>query len=106
MAALELRPGRAFAAIDLAAFLDAQPDLGTKWAPRFVRVVDALPVTGADKIAKVPLRAAAWATGEGEVWWRPERGGGYERLSEAAAVELAQRFAQHGRVALLPPSPA
>jgi fatty-acyl-CoA synthase len=104
MAALELRPGRAFDATDLAAFLDAQPDLGTKWAPRFVRVVDALPVTGADKIAKVPLRAAAWATGEGEVWWRPERRGGYEPLSEAAAVELAQRFAQHGRAALLPPT--
>jgi len=37
--------------------LDDQRDLGTKWAPRFVRIVDALPVTGVDKVAKLPLRA-------------------------------------------------
>jgi fatty-acyl-CoA synthase len=104
MAALELRPERAFDPVGFVAFLTAQRDLGTKWAPRFVRVVDALPVTGADKIAKVPLRAAAWTAGSGEVWWRPERGGGYERLTEADTDDFAQRFAQHGRAAMLPPT--
>ena len=43
MATLELRAGRTFDADEFAAFLDAQRDLGTKWAPRFVRIVDALP---------------------------------------------------------------
>ncbi|HEY5170263.1 MAG TPA: AMP-binding protein [Acidimicrobiia bacterium] len=107
MAAVELRAGRAFDAAGFGAFLDAQRDLGTKWAPRFVRIVDALPVTGADKIAKLPLRAAGWTQAPhvpGEVWWRPERGAGYELLSEEAAAGVAQQFARHGRTALLPPA--
>ncbi len=88
-------------------FLDAQPDLGTKWAPRFVRIVDALPVTGADKIAKLPLRSAGWDAGDGAVWWRRDRTGDYELLSDDDIAALAQQFAAHGRSALLPnPVPA
>jgi fatty-acyl-CoA synthase len=102
MAALELRAGRTFEPATFAAFLDDQRDLGTKWAPRFVRVVDALPVTGADKIAKLPLRACAWLPDNGEVWWRPERDRDYELFSDDAGAELAERFAQHGRTPQLP----
>jgi len=103
MAAVELRDGRRFDAAEFATFLDAQRDLGTKWAPRFVRIVDALPVTGADKIAKLPLRVAGWAPALGEVWWRPGRGARrYEKFDEAAAEHLAHQFAQHGRTSLLP----
>jgi fatty-acyl-CoA synthase len=104
MAAVELRSGRTFEPSEFAAFLDAQPDLGTKWAPRFVRVVDALPTTGADKIAKLPLRAAAWMPGLGEIWWRPERDGGYRPLTAADAARIDQQFAQHGRASFLPPT--
>ena len=42
---------------DFAAFLAEQPDLGTKWAPRYVRIVDALPVTGTDKVDKTAAAA-------------------------------------------------
>ena len=101
MAALELREGRSFDAPEFATFLGAQRDLGTKWTPRFVRIVDALPVTGADKIAKLPLRAARWNAREGELWWQPERGAGYERMTDEARAVLAHRFAQHDRTALL-----
>ena len=38
MAALQLREGAAFDPDAFAAFLAAQPDLGTKWAPRYVRI--------------------------------------------------------------------
>ena len=55
-----------------AAFLDAQSDLGTKWAPRFVRVMPGIPVVGQDKIDKKPLRREAWLC-EDPVWWRPAR---------------------------------
>ena len=102
MAALELRAGCEFDARDFAAFLDAQRDLGTKWAPRFVRIVGALPVTGADKIAKTPMRAAGWQAGGGAVWWRTERSGGYEPFTDTHAAALAAEFAEHGRTALLP----
>ncbi len=104
MAALELRPDRRFDPDGFAAFLAAQRDLGTKWAPRFVRVVDALPVTGADKVAKLPLRAAGWDPTGGEVWWRPGREPGYRRLTDEACGEIARQFEQHGRAALLSPT--
>ena len=58
MAALELEPGTAFDPMAFAAFLADQPDLGTKWAPRFVRIIPSLPVTATDKIDKRPLRDA------------------------------------------------
>lgn len=101
MAALELRPGAAFSPEEFAAFLAEQADLGTKWAPRFVRIVDALPSTGADKLDKKPLRSAAWVTSD-PVWWRPAREAGYRLLDAADADALAAAFAEHGRSALLP----
>jgi steroid-22-oyl-CoA synthetase len=101
MAALELRAGHAFDPDRFAAFLAAQPDLGTKWAPRFVRIVDEMPVTGADKVAKLPLRAAAWLA-RGAVWWQPVRGDAYRPMDDAARASLADQFAAHGRTALLP----
>jgi len=38
------------------AVLADQPDLGTKWSPRYVRVTDALPVTETQKVLKRLLR--------------------------------------------------
>ena len=55
-------PGTTFDPEAFSAFLAAQEDLGTKWAPRFVRVVSALPVTASDKTDKKPLRAQRWET--------------------------------------------
>jgi fatty-acyl-CoA synthase len=100
MAAIELRAGRSFDPIQFADHLRAQPDLGTKWAPRFVRVVPALPVSAANKIDKKPLRAAAWHTDD-PVWWRPPREDAYRLLSDADREELGAAFAAHGRAALL-----
>jgi fatty-acyl-CoA synthase len=104
MAAVELRSGHRFAPDEFAAFLAAQPDLGTKWTPRFVRIVDALPVTGADKVAKLPLRAAAWISGD-DVWWKPTRDEPYRPMDDAARRSIADQFATHGRTSLLPRAP-
>jgi fatty-acyl-CoA synthase len=101
MAAVELCAGATFDADDFAAFLASQRDLGTKWAPRFVRVVGALPVTGANKIDKKPLRAEAWSTDD-EVWWTPTRDEGYLRLTDDDRRELGAQFTAHGRDALRP----
>ncbi len=60
MATLELRPGADFDPDGFAAFLRSQPDLGTKWPPRFVRLSPGLPLTATGKITKAPLRAEAW----------------------------------------------
>lgn len=101
MAALELLPSRHFDAATFAAFLGAQRDLGTKWAPRYVRHVAAMPLTATHKVAKAELRRAAWETDD-PVWVRAGRDLVYEPLTEAGRLELHRRFAEHGRSDLLP----
>jgi fatty-acyl-CoA synthase len=101
MAAIELRGGTSFDAEGFERFLAEQPDLGTKWAPRFVRLVDALPVTGTNKIDKLPLRAAAWRCSD-PIWWRPEPHAPYRPFTPADAEDVAAAFAAHGRGSLLP----
>ena len=71
MAALELRDGATFDAAGLDTFLQAQPDLGPKWVPSFVRVDAELPKLSSMKIDKKRLRADAWRV-DGVVW-RPTR---------------------------------
>jgi fatty-acyl-CoA synthase len=100
MAAVELRAGSRFDGAEFAAFLRAQPDLGTKWLPRFVRVVGAIPVTTTEKTDKRPLRAAAWHTTD-PVWWRGDRGASYEVLTADAAAELDRELHRNGRGTLL-----
>jgi fatty-acyl-CoA synthase len=88
MAAVQLRPG--LAGLDpagLAAFLAAQGDLGTKWAPRFVRMTSALPITMTNKVLKQSLRAERWNCAE-PVLWQPGRDEPYEVLAPEVAATL------------------
>jgi fatty-acyl-CoA synthase len=101
MAAIELHAGATFDPRGFATFLATQRDLGTKWTPRFVRVVDALPITGANKVDKKPLRSEAWTAAD-EVWWKPARDDGYRRLTDDDRRALDAQFAAHGRDALRP----
>jgi fatty-acyl-CoA synthase len=100
MAALQLRPGAAFDPDAFAAFLHAQPDLGTKWTPRFVRIAERLPVTETSKVLKRVLRRQRWETGD-PVWWRPEKGSSYRRLTAADVDALRAEFAARGRQPVL-----
>lgn len=65
-----------------AGFLAAQPDLGTKMAPRFVRVVERMPVTATNKIHRAQLRREGFRCAD-PVWWRPpgEQTSTYRRLT-------------------------
>jgi acyl-CoA synthetase (AMP-forming)/AMP-acid ligase II len=100
MAALELGPGVEFDGAGFAAFLGAQPDLGTKWAPRYVRVVEHMPLTANNKVNKQPLRAARWET-EDAVWVRDSADGAYRPLTDADVAALRDQFAAHGRAQVL-----
>jgi fatty-acyl-CoA synthase len=104
MCAVELRPGTTFDPAAFAAFLAAQPDLGTKWAPRFVRVVDAMPLTATNKVDKTPLRAAGWATDD-EVWFRPGPELSYARFGKAEQATYRAEFTNHNRHHLLAAEP-
>jgi len=84
MAALQLRPGASFDPQGFEAFLAAQPDLGTKWVPRFVRVCDHLPTTATAKVLTRALRAESWHCAD-PVWWRPStRAAGATRATRQA----------------------
>jgi fatty-acyl-CoA synthase len=96
MAVVEMLPGRTFDPDAFAEFLGAQSDLGTKWAPRFVRVTAAIPVLGNGKIDKKPLRRDAWLCDDA-VWWRPSRSSGYVPMTTADRDALRNEFSAHDR---------
>jgi len=102
MAAVELKAGAGFDPVGFAAFLAEQPDLGTKWPPRFVRVMADLPLTATGKITKGGLRRAAWQCDD-PVFWAPERNlTGYRPMTDGDRSRVAQEFESFGRSALLP----
>ena len=100
MLALQMVDGRTFDPVGFGEFLDAQADLGTKWAPRYIRIVDTLPVTATAKINKKELRKDAWHTDD-PVYYRPGKGNEYHRLEPAHVEELLRRFEDSGRKELL-----
>ena len=105
MATLQMQDPAAFDPEDFARFLQAQPDLGTKWAPRFLAVVSDVPVTATQKINKPSLRRDAWLVNE-TILHRPGREIAFEVLDDNALEKLERRFAESGRTHLLPERPA
>ncbi len=98
MVAVEMVPGRSFDPAVFAAWLAAQPDLGPKWLPRYVRVSASLPQTATGKVTKVGLRAEGWVCDE-PVWWRPLESAEltFVPLREDDRVTLAAGLAANGR---------
>ncbi|MFH8288719.1 AMP-binding protein [Streptomyces sp. NPDC018059] len=99
MAAVASAEGVGFDPPAFAEFLLAQPDLGTKMMPRFVRVVRRMPVTATNKVARAVLRGEGFCCAD-PVWWRPS-GSAYRRLTAADVAALRGRFREHGRESLL-----
>lgn len=100
MATLVLRDGARFDPRAFASWLDAQPDIGPKWRPRYVRVTPAMPTTPTNKILKRTLvhqkfrpdRVSGdplWVRGRGEAAYRP--------FTPADAEALRARFDANGR---------
>jgi fatty-acyl-CoA synthase len=95
MASVEMERGAVFDADAFGRFLSAQPDLGTKWAPRYVRIA-ALPVGATNKVDKRPLRADRWYTDD-PVYWRPTAELKYRRFEAGDLAALEARFRENGR---------
>ena len=103
MAALEPAPGTAFDPEEFATFLRDQPDLGTKWAPTFLRLTERLPLTASNKVMKRQLRRERWQCTD-PVWWAAEaleRGCRYRLLTDHDRADLQAQFAARGRLAVL-----
>lgn len=86
MVAIELDAGVIFAPHSFDEFLDAQPDLGTKWRPAFVRVMPELPKLASMKVDKQRLRGEAWSVDQ--VFWRPSRHEALREVDEEARRRL------------------
>jgi fatty-acyl-CoA synthase len=86
MAAVELEPGTKINPTMFDEFLSAQPDLGPKWVPQFVRVVAELPKLASMKIDKQRLRREAWETAD--IWWRPNRKAPLTTMGETERKQL------------------
>ena len=95
MAALELDAAAQFDPAAFGTFLAAQPDLGTKGSPRYVRVTT-LPVGATNKIDKRPLRAERWYTDD-PIYWRPGPEPTYRRFEPEDLAALEARFREFGR---------
>ncbi|WP_351228936.1 long-chain-fatty-acid--CoA ligase [Streptomyces sp. NPDC002133] len=100
MTALALRDGTDFDAAAFGDFLAAQPDLGTKMAPRFVRIVRGLPVTATNKIHRAALRRESFRCPD-PIWWRPGGQPHYRRLTRDDVKALLREYESHDRAALL-----
>ncbi|MFF2994866.1 long-chain-fatty-acid--CoA ligase [Streptomyces sp. NPDC057950] len=101
MATMAPRDGVPFDPDAFAAFLARQPDLGTKMAPRFVRIVERMPVTATNKIHRAALRRAGFRCAD-PVWWRPSGAPAYRRLGQADVRGLLAEYRARGREDLLP----
>jgi fatty-acyl-CoA synthase len=94
MAVLEFRDPATFDPSAFDEFLGAQPDLGTKWTPRYVRLVGRLPVGPTNKTDKQVLRNVGWRAGD-RVYWRPARGQPLRAISAEDTDELEEAIALH-----------
>jgi fatty-acyl-CoA synthase len=93
MATLLLRPGTSFDPEAFAAFLAGESDMGTKWAPTYVRITDELPETATTKVLKRVLRNEGWRSPD-PVWWRSHKGAPYRLLTSTDTDALDQAVAE------------
>lgn len=105
MAAISLRAGpAAFDPSAFSGFLAGQADLGTKMAPRFVRLVTRMPVTATNKVHRALLRREGFRCAD-PVWWSPPGAGpcgaAYRPLTEDDRAALLARYRAQDREGLL-----
>ncbi|MCH2170118.1 AMP-binding protein [Myxococcota bacterium] len=100
MAALELVDPEAFDPDAFERFLHEQSDLGTKWAPHYVRVTHHLPITQTSKVQKRKLRAERWECDE-LVFFRPNPEAALRPITADDAVALRREFEARDRENLL-----
>ena len=96
MASIEMAPGVTFDPEAFGRFLSEQSDLGTKWAPRFVRVVQDIPVTATRKIDKKDLRRQSW-TVEDAVYLGDTKTYEYRLMDDDDEAALLAEYERYGR---------
>lgn len=101
MGAVEVADPDSFDAAGFAGYLAAQPDLGRKGFPRFLRISAGLPVTGSNKVLKRELQAQRWHTDEPVYRWAGRGTPEYTRMTDDEKRALDAEFTSHGRQSYL-----
>ncbi|MFE5260650.1 AMP-binding protein [Streptomyces coelicoflavus] len=102
MAAVEIPDGTRLEDLDLPGFLARQEDLGTKGAPRYVRVSHALPTTGSNKLRKKEMQLDGWRTDDPVYRWTGRGGPAYAPMTDDDKTALRDEFLANGRGRFLP----
>jgi fatty-acyl-CoA synthase len=100
MAALVLHPGRPFDPEAFARWIDDEAGIGPKWRPRYLRVADALPGTGTNKVITRVLAGQKFRldrVGDDALWVRSRDADRYTRFDPAAEAALRHEFTATGR---------
>ena len=100
MAALILRDGASFDAVEFAKWIDSQSDVGPKWRPRYVRVASELPATATNKVLKRTLvhqKFRGDRVGGDPIWVRGRGEDVYRAFTAEDETALQLRFAEAGR---------
>ncbi len=100
MAAVVLRDGAELDPAAFAAFVDAQPDLGPKWRPRYLRVLREPPTTGTNKVVKRTLVSEKWRTDRvagDAIWIRVPHDDHYQSFTPETEATLEAAFRTHDR---------
>lgn len=101
MAAIEVSDPAAFDVAAFAKFAGAQPDLGKKATPRFLRISPRLPTTGSSKVLKRELQQQLWRTEEAVYRWTGRGEPEYHLMSADEKQALETEFSHYGRQRLL-----
>jgi fatty-acyl-CoA synthase len=100
MGGLVLAEGAQFDGEEFARWLDAQPAIGPKWRPRYVRVLRDPPTTGTNKIVKrilVHQKMRRDRVGDDELFVRARNEPAYRPFTPADEAGLHESFVRHGR---------
>lgn len=103
MAALQVADPEGFDVTDFGRFLVAQPDLGPKWLPTFLQLVDDFPMTQTNKVLKRELVKRRWHEAErgARLWHRIGKDTSFVVFGPTEASALRERFVAAGRGHLL-----
>lgn len=101
MVAMQLVPEAPFDIGEFARFLGDQSDLGPKWTPTYVEVVDELPLTQTNKVVKRELVKKRWHAVESSttarIWHRIGKAPDFVPFTSDDARVLRERFEANGR---------
>jgi fatty-acyl-CoA synthase len=100
MAGLVMRDGEELDPVAFARWLDAQPAIGPKWRPLYLRVLRDPPTTGTNKIVKRTLvhdKFRLDRVGRDPLYVRERGDDAYRKFGADDAAALAESFRRYGR---------